>query len=180
MVIVALGLLSALAIGAGTTRYLPHFGFAATPSVALTPTATTAPTITPAITPTAAPIGTVTLTAQQQLDRQASDSFRAITLAKTKDSSCGSTTTTFSAGQTLYINMCTSSHVAPGPVTVSIRQMGDVCTLLPDKNNGLTPSASYYCSSTLSLGASAYDMVISMKINGAPATARTLRFTVGE
>jgi hypothetical protein len=120
------------------------------------------------------------LTAQQQLDRQASDSFRAITLAKAKDSSCNSNTTAFSAGQTLYINMCTSSHVAPGPVTVSIRQVGDICTLLPDTNNGLTPSASYYCSSTLSLGTGAYDMVISMKINGAPATARTLRFTVGE
>ncbi len=173
--IVALGLLSALAIGAGVTRYLPRSGFTATPAVAATPTATTAPTITP----TAAPTGTVTLTAQQRLDRQASDSFRAITLAKAKDSSCNSNTATFSAGQTIYINMCTSSHVAPGPVTVSIRQMGNVCTLLPDKNNGLTPSASYYCSSTLSLEAGAYDMVISMKINGTPATARTLRFTVG-
>jgi serine/threonine protein kinase len=175
MVIGALGLLSALAISTGATRLLPRFGFTATPAVAAAPTATTAPTITP----TSAPTGTVTLTAQQQLDRQASDSFRAITLAKAKDSSCNSNTTAFSAGQPIYINMCTSSPVAPGAVTVSIRQMGNICTLLPDNNNGLTPSASYYCSSTLSLGAGAYDMVISMKINGTPATARTLRFTVG-
>jgi serine/threonine protein kinase len=174
-VIVALGLLSAVAISTGVTRYLPRVGFTATPAVTTAPTATTTPTITP----TPAPTGTATLTAQQQLDRQASDSFRAITLAKAKDSSCNSNTATFSAGQPLYINMCTSSHVAPGPVTVSIRQMGNVCTLLPDKNSGLTPSASYYCSSTLSLAAGVYDMVISITINGTPAIARTLRFTVG-
>jgi hypothetical protein len=41
------------------------------------------------------------------------------------------------------------------------------------------PLASYYCSSTISLGAGTYDMVIAMKINRTPATARTLRFTVG-
>jgi serine/threonine protein kinase len=174
-VIVTLGLLSVLAISAEAMRLLPRLGFTATPVVTAAPTATTAPTITP----TSPPTGTATLTAQQQLDRQASDSFRAITLTKAKDSSCNSNTTAFAAGQTIYINMCTSSHVAPGPVTVSIRQVGNVCTLLPDKNNGLTPSASYYCSSTLSLGVGAYDMVISMKINGASATARTLRFTVG-
>jgi hypothetical protein len=75
--------------------------------------------------------------------------------------------------------MCTASHVAAGPISVSIRQIGNVCTLLPDEHDGLTPLASYYCASTLSLGAGAYDMLISMKINGTPATARTLRFTVG-
>ena len=174
-VISTLGVLSALALSTGGTRLLPRFGFTATPAVTAAPTATTAPTITP----TAAPTGTATLTAQQQLDRQASDSFRAITLATAQDGSCGSNTTAFSAGETLYINMCTSSQVAPGPVTVSIRQKDNLCTLLPDKNNSLIPSASYYCYSTISLGAGAYDMVISININGTPATARTLRFTVG-
>jgi hypothetical protein len=119
------------------------------------------------------------LTAQQQLDRQASDSFRAIMLAQAQDSSCGPTTTAFSAGQTVYINMCTSSHVAPGSVSVSIRQMGNICTLLPDENNGLTPSASYYCYSAFSLATGTYDVVVTVTINGTPATARTLRFTVG-
>ena len=175
-VIVALGLLSALATSTGATQLLPHFGFTATPAVTAEPTATTAPTITP----TSAPASTATLTAQQQLDRQASDSFRAITLAKAQDSSCGSTTTAFSAGQTIYINMCTSSHVAPGPVSVSIRQIGAICTLPPDNNDGLPPSGSYYCYSAISLAAGTYDMVVTVTINGTPATARTLRFTVGE
>jgi hypothetical protein len=64
-------------------------------------------------------------------------------------------------------------------VTVSIRQMGNVCTLLPDEHNGLTPSASYYCYSAISLAAGTYDVVVTIQINGTPATARTLRFTVG-
>jgi hypothetical protein len=174
-VIIALGLLSALALSPGITRFLPRFGFTATPAVTAAPTATTAPTITP----TSAPIATATLTTQQQLDRQASDSFRAITLAKAQDSSCGSNTTAFSAGQTVYINMCTSSHVAPGSVTVSIRQMGNLCTLPPDNNNGLTPSASYYCYSAFSLAAGTYDVVVTVNIKGTPAIARTLSFTVG-
>jgi hypothetical protein len=119
------------------------------------------------------------LSAQQQLDRQASDSFRAITLAKAHDTSCGSNTTTFSAGQTVYINLCTSSHVAPGSVTVSIRPMGNVCTLPPDDYRGLTPSGSYYCYSAISLPAGTYDVVVTVTINGTPATARTLPFTIG-
>jgi serine/threonine protein kinase len=175
MVIIALGVLSALAINTGITRLLPRFGFTATPAGTAAPTATTAPTITP----TPAPTATATLTAQQHLDRQASDSFRAITLAKARDSSCGSNTTAFSAGETLYINICTSSHVAPGSVTVSIRQMGNLCTLPPDNNYGLTPSASYYCYSAFSLAAGTYDVVVTVYIKGTPATAHTLRFAVG-
>src|SRR6185437_3923287 len=108
-VIVTLGLLSAVAVSTGATRFLPHTGVAATPS------ATTAPTVTaqPTATATAAPSGTATLTAQQQLDRQAANSFRTIALAKAKDGSCGSNTSAFSVGQTVYVNLCTSSHVAP-------------------------------------------------------------------
>ena len=174
-VIVALGLLSALATSTGATQLLPHFGFTATPAGAAGATATTAPTITP----TSAPASTATLTAQQQLDREASDSFRAITLAKARDSSCGSTTTAFSAGQTIYINLCTSSHGAPGPVSVSIRQIGAICTLPPDNKNGLPPSGSYYCYAAISHAAGTYDVVVTVTINGTPATAGTLRFTVG-
>jgi hypothetical protein len=119
------------------------------------------------------------MTVQQQLERQASDSFRAITLARAQDGSCGSSTTAFSAGQTLYINMCTSSHVAPGSVTVSIQPIRNVCTLLPDNNSSLIPSSSYYCYSAITLAAGAYDVVVTVDINGTPAIARTLRFTVG-
>jgi hypothetical protein len=178
MVIVALGLLSVLvllAISAGVTQLLPRFAFTTTPAGAAAPIVTAAPTSTP----TSAPTATATLTAQQRLDRQASDSFRAITLASARDSSCGANTTAFSAGQTVYINLCTSSQVAPGQVAVSIRQMGAVCTLPPDYNSGLTPSASYYCYSALALAAGPYDVVVTVTINGTPATARTLRFTVG-
>jgi serine/threonine protein kinase len=175
-VIVALGLLSALATSTGATQLLPHFGFTATPALAAAPTATTTPTLTP----TSAPASTATLTAQQQLDRQASDSFRAITLARARDSSCGSNTTAFSAGETIYINLCTSSHGAPGPVSVSIRQIGTICTLPPDDKNGLPPSGSYYCYAAISHAAGTYDVVVMVTINGTPATAGTLRFTVGE
>jgi hypothetical protein len=173
-VIVALGLLSALVTSTGATRLLPRLGFTATPALAADPT----PTTTPTITPTSAPAATATLTAQQQLDRRASDSFRAITLAKARDNSCGSNATAFSAGNSLYINMCTSSHVAPGPVSVSIRQMDNLCTLPPDNNGGLTPSGSYYCYTAISLAAGSYDVVVTVTINGTPATARTLQFTV--
>jgi serine/threonine protein kinase len=173
-VIVALGLLSAVAVSTGATRFLPHTGAVATPSATTAPTAT----IQLASTATTAPSGSPTLTSQQQLDRQAANSFRAITLAKSRDTSCGSNTTAFSVGQSVYINLCTSSRVAPGPVTVSIRQVGAVCTLPPEVNGGLTPTTSYYCYSTFSLGAGAYDMAVSIKINGNPATARVIHFTV--
>jgi len=174
-VIVMLALLSAVAVSTGATRFLPHTGVAATPSATTAPTATAQPTATA----TAAPSGTATLTPQQQLDRQAFNSFSAVTLAKSQDGSCGSNTTAFSGGQHVYINMCTSSRVAPGPVTVSIRQVGGVCTLPPEVNGGLTPTTSYFCYSTFSLGSGAYDMVVSIRINGTAATARVIHFTVG-
>jgi serine/threonine protein kinase len=171
-VLVALGLLVALALNMGALRFLPHTGVSATPS------ATTAQTATIQPTATTAPDGTATLTAQQQLDRQAANTFRAVTLAKAQDSACGANTTAFSGGQQVYINMCTSSRVAPGPVTVSIRQAGAVCTLPPEVNGGLTPSTNYYCYSTFSLGAGSYDVVVTMKINGSAATAKVIHFTV--
>jgi hypothetical protein len=173
-VIVALGLLVALAVNMGALRFLPHIGVSATPSATTAQTAAVQSTATA----TDGPSGTATLTTQQQLDRQAANSFRAVSLAKAQDSSCGSNTTAFSGGDQVYINMCTSSRVAPGPVTVSIRQVGGVCTLPPEVNGGLTPSTSYYCYSTFSLGAGAYDVVVTIKINGSTATARAIHFTV--
>jgi serine/threonine-protein kinase len=173
-VILTLGLLSAVAVNTGATRFLPHTSATATPRVTAAPTAT----IQPTASATATLSGTATLTVQQQLDRQASGTFRAITLAKSQDSACGSNTTAFSVGQSVYINLCTSSRIAPGPVTVSIRQVGAVCTLPPEVNGGLTPTTSYFCYSTFSLGAGAYDMAVSIKINGTPATARVIHFTV--
>jgi eukaryotic-like serine/threonine-protein kinase len=173
-VIVTLGILSAVAVSTGATRFLPHTGVAATPSPTTAPTATAQPTATA----TATPNGTATLTPQQQLDRQAFNSFSAVTLATAQDDPCASNTTAFSAGQTIYINMCTSSHVAPGPVTVSIRKLGGVCTLQPVVNGGLRSNNSYFCYSTYSLGAGGYDMVVTIKIDGATATARVIHFTV--
>jgi hypothetical protein len=173
-VIVTLGLLSAIAVSTGATRFLPHTSATATPSATTAPTAT----IQPTVTATAAPNGTATLTLQQQLDRQAANSFRTITLAKSQDGSCGANTTAFSAGQTVYVNLCTSSHVAPGPVSVTIRQVGSLCAL-SESGGALKPAASYFCYSTFSLDAGSYDMVISIKINGTPATARVIHFTVG-
>ncbi len=173
-VIVTLGLLSAVAMSTGATRFLPRTGATATPHVTAAPTAT----IQPTATATAAPSGTATLTLQQQLDRQAANSFRTITLAKSQDATCGSNTTAFSVGQTVYVNMCTSSRVAPGPVSVTIRQVGSLCAL-SESGGALKPTASYFCYSTFSLDAGSYDMAVSIKINGTPATARVIHFTVG-
>jgi serine/threonine protein kinase len=173
-VIVTLGLLSAVAVSTGATRFLPRSGATATPRVTAAPTATVQPTATA----TAAPSGSPTLTLQQQLDRQAANSFRAITLTKSQDGSCGSNTTAFSVGQTVYINMCTSSHVAPGPVSVTIRQVASLCAL-SESGGALKPTAGYFCYSTFSLDAGSYDMAVSIKINGTPATARVIHFTVG-
>jgi len=173
-VIVTLGLLSAIAMSTGATRFLPHTGVAPTPTVAAAPTVTVEPTATAS----AAPNGTATLTLQQQLDRQAANSFRAVMLAKGQDSSCSSSATAFSVGQTVYVNMCTSSHVAAGPVSVAIRQAGSLCAL-SEGGGALKPTASYFCYSTFSLSAGSYDMVVSIKINGTPATARVIHFTVG-
>jgi hypothetical protein len=172
--IVTLSLLSALAVSTEATRFLSHTGAAATPRATTTPTATAQPTATA----TAAPSGTATLTLQQQLDRQAANSFRTVTLAKSQDASCGSNTTAFSVGQTVYVNMCTSSRVASGPVSVTIRQVGSLCAL-SESGGALKSTASYFCYSTFSLSAGSYDMVVSIKINGTPATARVIHFTVG-
>src|SRR5262249_47461433 len=143
--IVALGLLSAVAVSAGATRFLPHAGAVTTPTV------TTAPTVTvlPTATETAAPNGTATLTLQQQLDRQAASSFRAVMLANSQDASCSSNATAFAVGQTVYVNMCTSSHVAAGPVSVAIRQVGGLC-MLSEGGGALRSTASYFCYSTFS------------------------------
>jgi serine/threonine protein kinase len=168
--IFTLGLLVVVALSTVATRFLPRADVVATPSA----------TITQAATATITPSGTATLTTQQQFDRQAASSFRAITLSKTRDGSCAATTSAFAVGDTVYVNLCTSSHVAPGSVNISIRQMSNICTLPPDNNGGLTPTASYYCYSTFSIGAGTYDLVITVRINGTPATARVLHFTVGE
>jgi serine/threonine protein kinase len=165
-----LGLLVAVAVSTVATRFLPRSDVAAT--------ATSAPTAALTSTATIAPRETATLSVQQQFDRQAASSFRAVTLAKARDTACGATTSAFSVGETIYVNLCTSSHVAPGAVNISIRQTSNLCTLPPDNNGGLTPTASYYCYSTFSLGAGTYDMEITVKINGTPATARVLHFTV--
>jgi serine/threonine protein kinase len=171
--IFTLGLLVVIALSTGATRFLPQSDVAAAPSATITQSAQ--PTATATITPRA----TATLTAQQQFDRQAASSFRAITLAKARDASCGASANTFSVGEAVYVNLCTSSHVAPGSVNISIRQVSNLCTLPPDNNGGLTPSASYYCYSTFAIDAGTYDMVITVRINGTPATARVLHFTIG-
>jgi hypothetical protein len=173
--VMILGLVAVVAVSAGGARFLPRLGPVATATATTAPTATVELTVTT----TPAPSGTATLTVQQQLDRQAYNSFRAITLAKGQDESCGNNTSAFAAGQTVYVNLCTSARVAPGSVTVSIRQVGSLCALPADYYGGLTPSASYFCYSTFSLAAGAYDVVVSVKINGSPGTARVIHFTVG-
>lgn len=132
-------------------------------------TATLAPTATAQdITPAA--------NLQQVADQRAYNSFHSATLGHGSDASCASAnaSTSFSTGQPIYINLCTSASVAANALGVTVRQIGkSVCTLSPVQSN-----TSYYCHSDYSLDPGRYDIIVTMKVNGTQATARDLPFTV--
>jgi hypothetical protein len=133
----------------------------------VTVTATTANTATPV--PTSGPT-------QAQVDREASNSFTAVSLDTAPDGSCAASgSNSFPSGQKIYINLCTSGSVASSSLTVSIRQLGDVCTL-----HSVAANSSYNCYTTNSglTPPNRYDMVVTMRISGKTATARDLPFTI--
>lgn len=148
----------------------------------LTPHATALPKPT-ATHPVATPIATVaqpTATANPQtaLNQQAASSFRALSTATYADSSCsnGNTTTQFTSGAVVFINLCMSGTPAAGPVSAVVRQNGStVRTLI----SNLYPSVNAFYSQGHTLANGNYDMLVTMRINGNQAVVRDIPFTVG-
>ncbi len=175
---VALAMVALLALLAGGTLTLSATGIVAIPIPGLrAPAATPRPTLAPTAMAdaTATPDDATPTVSPQLADRQAYASFRSVTLGPAKDGSCAAAnaTDTFSAGQTIYINLCTSDSVAASSLSVSVRQTGGVCALI-----GLIPSGSYDCYTNYPFAPGHYDMLVTMKVNGTTGTARDLRFTV--
>lgn len=146
----------------------------ATPTIAATPT----PTVVPTATSTSAP-PTATTNPQIALNKQAAASFRSITLSTFQDRSCaaGNNTAHFFGGQAIYINLCSSGSPASGPMTVAIRQNGQVLFVLTS-GVFVSPNESLWYA-RFGLSAGTYDMRVTININGRDAVAADPKFTVG-
>ena len=144
----------------------------------VTATAIPSPTVVPTATTTPHP-PTPTTNPQVALDKQAAASFRAITLSSFQDRSCSAAnnTSSFYSGQAVYIDLCGSYSPAPGPMTVAIRQNGQVVSVLASGVYVSPNESLWYARFGLSRGA--YDMLVTMRLNGRDATAADLKFTVG-
>lgn len=181
--IVASGLIAAvlvLAITGGIAISTSGLGLTLGPksrptaTVAMTPTPTTVPTATSTpISPTA------TTNPQVALDRQAAASFRAVTLSSYQDRSCSATNNTaqFYGGQAVYVNLCGSGSPSSGPMTVALRQNGQIISVLASGVE-VSPNESLWYA-RFGLGAGTYDLLVTMRINGTDAKAVDLKFTVG-
>ncbi|WIG58081.1 MAG: Serine/threonine protein kinase PrkC, regulator of stationary phase [Ktedonobacterales bacterium] len=177
LVMVAALIILALALGIGVSSALgltKHQGQATT-----VPTATTAATQAPTATATPNPTATTTPNPQTALDKKAAASFRAVTLATFSDHSCspGNSTSHFASGQTMYINLCTSSSALAGPMTIVIRHNGQTVYKITS-GVYLSPSAgySYY---RYGIASGTYDVLVTLPVNGQTAVARDLTFTIG-
>jgi serine/threonine protein kinase len=148
-----------------------------------TQVATAIPTMTALPSPTATgqkgPAATATLTPQQVLNNEAAAAFVAVTLSAFADNSCSQANQTrrFSTGQTIYVDLCTSSGPIPGPVTISIRQGGAILHYVARDLN-LGPNASAFEFEQYVLASGSYDMLVTVQINGKEAVARDLTFSV--
>ena len=147
------------------------------PPAHTTPRATATIALPTATATAVKPTPTATPNAQQQLNSQAAQAFRAITLASFSDSACssGSSATRFSSGSPVYINLCMADSPAPGPVTVQVRHNGAIVRTLI---SNVYPSAGAYYTQGHTLGAGSYDMLVTMQINGKQAVAKDISFTV--
>ncbi|MGZ6392254.1 MAG: protein kinase domain-containing protein, partial [Ktedonobacterales bacterium] len=144
-----------------------------TPVVKATATSTPLPTATA----TQGAKATSTTNPQIALDRQAAASFRAVTLATYNDGSCGSNMTHFGSGEAIFVNVCASNSAMSGPMSVTIRQGGQV--LYTMVSGQYISAGSHYWYSRYGLPSGTYDMVVTLQINGRNATARDIQFTVG-
>lgn len=140
----------------------------AAPAATLTPTATLAPTSTAGPQPTATP------TQQQILNQRAANSYRAVTLNSFSDGSCSSgNQNTFNNGAAIYVNLCTSDYAVSAPMTVAIRQNGQVLYRMV-YGKYISPSASYFYYTNHPFGSGTYDVQVTLTINGTVAVARDL------
>lgn len=145
------------------------------PTETAAPTATTPPTATLAPTSTTGPQPTATLTQQQILNERAANSFRAVTITSFSDGSCSSANakSTFDYGQSLYVNLCTSGYAVSAPMTVAIRQNGQVLYRMV-YGQYISPSSSYYYFTSHVFSSGTYDVQVTLTINGTVAVARDL------
>ena len=141
--------------------------------VALAPTSTPVPTATS----TPAPTATSTPSAQQLLDKEAAAEFRAVTLNRGTDSACSTNITQFSAGDGIYVNICTSPTASPAPMKVAVEQNGRV--MYPMLTESQLAQGTHYWYGQYGIPAGSYDLVVTVTINGKTATARDIPFTVG-
>lgn len=139
--------------------------------------ATATSTALPTGTPTQAATATATTDPQAGLNQQAAASFRAVSLATYNDSGCGYTTSHFSSGQAIYVNLCASDSAASGPMSVMIRQGGQA--LYTMVYGQYVSPGSHYWYSRYGVPSGTYDMLVTMQIDGHTATARDIQFTVG-
>jgi serine/threonine-protein kinase len=145
------------------------------PTQTVAPTATLAATATLAPTSTTGPQPTATQTQQQILNQRAFGSFDGVTMASFSDGSCSSSNkqSTFNAGQLLYVNLCTSSYAISAPMTVAIRQNGQVLYRMV-YGKYISPSSSYYYYTNHFFSSGTYDVLVTLDINGTTAVARDL------
>lgn len=172
LVAAALTLLLAVGVGLG----MGGIKLFARQSAPGTPTPHPTATLVPTATATAAqPTATATPNPQAALNHQAASAFRAITIAPFSDGACSSANAATQFSGAVFINLCMARGSAPGPVTVQVRQNGAVVRTLI---SNLHPSSSASYTQGHTLGAGAYDMLVTMQINGKQAVAADISFTV--
>ena len=147
------------------------------PTVA--PTATSQPSATPAPTNTAGPQPTATRTPQEILNQRAINSFRAVTIASFSDGACAkaNSRSTFNSGQTIYVNLCTSSNAVSAPMTVAITQGGQVVYTMVF-GRYISPSATYFYYTSHVFSSGTYHVLVTLVINGSTAVARDMTLTI--
>lgn len=170
-----------LAVSASALGSLAHSGdhSSATATKTVTPSPSPSPTASPTQTASPTVAASPTTDPQKVLDARAAASFRAITLATFNDGACsaGNASTRFSSYDTIVVNLCASSSGAPGPMTVVMRQGQQT---LYQMANGVPVSAgSHYWYSRYGLAPGSYDVLVTMTVDGKPATAADIQFTVG-
>jgi hypothetical protein len=177
---VAAVLLLALIVWIGVSTSALGLAFLQRPGAHPTATRTTAPTARPTVTSTAMATrspATATSNPQAILDREARASFRAITLAPFVDNTCSpaNARTNFGPNNTVYVNLCVAANPANGPVSVYLRQNGQVLFVL---QSGFLSPGSVYWYSRAGFGMGQFDILVVQRINGIDATAADISFTV--
>lgn len=166
VVVAAMVWMLAMAMGGGLSGH----GSSSTLVHTATATQTQAPTAT------RGPQATATLTPQQTLDLEAKAAFRSITFATFTDSKCSSANnrTTFSANQSIYVNLCIAPSAGSGLLSIVLRQNGSAVRVVT-RNAQVNPDFTWYSYYTYNVAPGSYDVLITF--NG--GTAADVNITVG-